>query len=135
VHDLGQLEVVPAFRIAGRIVLSDGKPIPARTRMFLGREKTQDSLETTLGPDGSFEFTGVPSESIDLGVRIKGYRCSKRNPSLDWLNGGIMGRVAGNVTDMTILLEPGEWQYNTGEQPPDGGDEQPRGQPLRGVKL
>lgn len=135
VHDLGQLEVVPAFRIAGRIVLSDGKPIPARTRMLLGREKTQDLLETTVGPDGSFEFAGVPAESVDLAIRISGYRCSKRNPSLDWLNGGIMGRVTGNVTDLTILLEPGEWQYNTGEQPPDGGDEQPRAQPLRGVKL
>jgi hypothetical protein len=135
VHDLGQLDVGPGFKVAGRIVLSDGKPVPAGTRLYLGREKTLDSLETTLGADGSFEFAGVPAESIDLSLRIKGYRSSKRNPSLDWLNGGIMGRVTGDVTDLTILLEPGEWRYNSNEQPPDGGDEQPRGMALRGVKL
>jgi hypothetical protein len=134
-HDLGRLEVGPAFKVAGRIMLSDGKPVPANTRMYLGRETTQDSVETTLAADGSFEFTGVPAESVGLAVRIQGYRCSKRNPGLDWLNGGIMGRVTGDITDMTILLEPGEWEFNSNEQPPDGGDQQPREKPLQGVKL
>jgi hypothetical protein len=135
IHDLGQLEAGPAFKITGRIVLSDHSRVPAGTRIYLGRDRTQDSMETTLSADGSFEFASVPAESVALSVRIKGYRFSKSNPGLDWLNGGIMGRVTGNITNLNILLEPGNWEFNSSERPPDGGEQQPREKPLRGVNV
>jgi len=135
VQDLGTLTVQPAYTIAGRVVLSDGKPMPTNIRMFLGREGAMDSQECKLDAGGRFEFKGVPAESISLGVRIKGYRLSKRNPSLDWLNGRILGRVTGDVNDFTVLLEPGDWQFNNADDRPDGDDAQPRNKPLRSVKL
>jgi hypothetical protein len=134
--DLGKLEAKPAHRLAGRVVLSDGTPVPPDTRLFLGREDAWDHTEATLGTDGRFEFQGVPPESVGLSVRIKGYKFSKRNPSLDWLNGGIVGRVTGDQSDLTLLMEPGEWRYNREEEDaPAGVDRQPQGQPLRGAKL
>ena len=132
---LGELAVTPGHRLAGRVVLSDGQPIPPETRMFLGREQAWDHTEVVLGADGRFEFTDVPAESVGLSVRIRGYQFSKRNPSLDWLNGGIVGRIAQDVTDLTLLMEPGEWRYDRGEDGPSGEDRQPREKPLRGVKL
>jgi hypothetical protein len=45
-----------------------------------------------------------------MSARIKGYRFSKQNPSLDWLNGGIVGQVTSDITDLTLLMEPGEWR-------------------------
>lgn len=135
VQDLGNLEVQPAYTIAGRVVLSDGKPVPANTRMFLGRQKAMDSLETKLAADGQFTFKGVPAESIDLAIRIKGYRVSKRNPSLDWLNGQILGRVTGNVSDFVILMEPGDWELNREDDRPGGDDDYPVNKPLRSLKL
>ena len=134
-QDLGKLEIQPAFTISGRVVLSDGQPVPADTRMFLGREKASDSLETKLDADGRFEFKGVPAESVAMNVRIKGYRLSKRNPSLDWLNGAILGRVTGDVRDFTILMEPGDWQYNREDEGPGGDDNYPINKPLRSLKL
>ena len=135
VQDLGTLILQPAFTIAGRVVLSDGKSVPADTRMFLGREGAMDSQECKLDADGRFVFKGVPAESVSLGVRIKGYRLSKRNPSLDWLNGRILGRVPGDVKDFTVLLEPGDWQFNNADDRPGGDDDQPVNKPLRSVKL
>jgi len=132
---LGTLAVQPAFRVAGRVVLSDGQPVPPNTRLFLGREQAWDHTEATLEADGRFEFTDVPPEEVGLSVRIKGYKFSKRNPSLDWLNGGLVGRVTGDVTDLTLLLEPGQWRYNGEEGEPPGGQSQPRDQPLRGAQL
>ncbi len=134
-QDLGRLEIQPAFTISGRVVLSDGQPVPADTRMFLAREKAMDSLETKLNADGAFEFRGVPAESVTMNVRIKDYRLSKRNPSLDWLNGAILGRVTGDIHDFTILMKPGDWQYNQTDDHPGGDDDYPVNKPLRSVKL
>ncbi len=132
--DLGALEVRPAHRVAGRVVLADGQPIPAQTRLFLGREQAWDHTEVTLDVQGGFEFRGVPPESVSLSVRVPGYKFSKRNASLDWLNGGLVGRVDGDIADLTLLLEPGEWRYNGDEGEPSSGESQPRDQPLRGVR-
>jgi protocatechuate 3,4-dioxygenase beta subunit len=135
--DLGKLMVQPAYTVVGRVVLSDGKNIPPKTRLFLGREKAWDHTEVMLDESGHFEFKGVPSEPIGLSVRIKGYKFSKKNPSLDWLNGGIVGTVTGDIKDLVILMEPGEWRYNARDQEdmPTGGDSQPYSRPLRGAGL
>lgn len=132
--DLGTLPLQPGHRVAGRVVLSDGKPIPPDTRLLLGREQAWDHTEARLGPDGRFAFTGVPEESVSISVRVKAYKFSKRNRSLDWLNGGMVGRVDGDTEDLLILLEPGQWRYNGEEGEPPNGDSQPRDKPLRGAE-
>jgi len=134
VQDLGELAVQPAFKVTGRIVLSDGKPIPPGTKLLLSREKAWDSTQVTLGTDGAFEFKGVPAESVSLSARIKGYKLSKSNPSLDWLNGQVLGRVTGNMTNLDFLMEPGAWQPNQEGDLPDGADAYPVDKPLRGIE-
>jgi hypothetical protein len=135
VQDLGQLVIQPAFSIAGQIVLSDGQPVPPGTRLFCGREAAMDSVETQLDAAGKFVIKGVPAESVSLSIRIKGYRLSKRNPSLDWLNGSILGRVDSDVKAFTILMEPGEWERNRDDDRPGGNDDYPVNKPLRCLKL
>jgi len=132
--DLGKLEVQPAYRVAGRLVLADGKPIPAQTRLSLGREDAWDHAEAVLDAEGHFEFRGVPAESVGLNVRVPGYKFSKLNASLDWLNGGLVGRVDGDILDLTLLLEPGVWRYNGDEGDAPNGDSYPQDKPLRGIE-
>jgi hypothetical protein len=67
-----------------------------------------------------------------MSLRVKGYKLSKKNPNLDWLNGGLIGQVATDISEMTILMEPGVWRYNEErESAPPGSDLQPRNLPLR----
>src|SRR5439155_27380591 len=115
--------------------LSDGKPIPAKTRLFLGREDAWDHTEAELDAEGRFEFRGVPAEAVGLSVRIAGYKFSKRNASPDWLNGGLVGRVDGDIVDLTLLMEPGQWRYNGDEGETPSGQSHPRDKPLRGANL
>lgn len=132
--DLGDLNVGPAYRLAGRIVLSDGKTVPSGPKLFLGREQAWDHAEVPLGPDGSFEFIGVPAGSVTLTARVKGYAFSKRNPSLDRLNQMITGRVDRDLVDLTLLMEPGEHDFSKRElDASEDGDSQPGNKPLRGV--
>ncbi len=134
--DLGEIEVKPAFRVAGRVVLSDGKPVPPDTRLSLGRQQAWDHAEVILDAEGHFSFEGVAAESINLNTRLKGYKFSQKNPSLDWLNGGLIGTVDKDISDLVILLEPGTWRLNHEvDDLPAGAEQQPRNEPLRGIKL
>jgi hypothetical protein len=133
--DLGTLKVQAGHRVTGRVILSDGKPVPSDTRIVLGREDAWDHREALLDSEGRFDFVGVPAESVGMSVRIKDYKLSKRNGSLDWYNGGMVGRVEADILDLTILMEPGEWRYNGDEGEPPSGENQPSDKPLRGAKL
>ena len=133
--DLGDLVLQPGYRVAGQILLTDGKPAPARTRLLLSRAGAWDHSEAVLDADGRFEFQTVPAESVSLSARLNGYKFSQRNPSLDWLNGGIVGKVDRDITNLTLLLEPGEFRYTPSSADlPEGADRQPRDKPLRSAK-
>jgi hypothetical protein len=139
IQNLGDLVVQPGFQVSGRVVLSNGKPIPPGTKLLLGREKAWDHAEAVLDDTGRFAFRGVPRGPVGLNVNVRGYKCSRQNPNLDWLNGGIVGTVDRDIAALTILLEPGQWRFNgeearsLGVELPSGQSEQPYGEPLRGA--
>ena len=89
--DAGDLSVGPAHRLAGRVVLADGAPVPENTRLLVSREKAWDSMQVTLDKDGGFDTGGIPAETVSLSVRLKGYRVSSQNKSLDPMNLRILG--------------------------------------------
>lgn len=135
VTDVGELTVGPANRLKGRVVLADGGVIPPQTRLLLSREDAWDSVQLTLAADGSFNMTGLPSETVSLSLRLPGYKISAKNASLDTLNTfQLTGRVEGDITNLVLLLEKGE------EIPPDYNsmvDESqlPRNRPLHGAEV
>lgn len=130
---IGNLVVQPAFRIAGRLIQPNGAPLPAGTRIMLGREQAWDQLPNVdVAADGRFVFEGVPMESVAISPRLKGYRLSRLNPSLDRLNGlSIVGRVSAPIEDLVIVVEPGEFQRDDRDQ---GFDAQPIDKPLRSYR-
>ena len=58
--NVGDLKVGPAFHIAGRIALSDGKPLPAHTRVLFSREDAWDSQTVQADADGKFTVDSIP---------------------------------------------------------------------------
>ena len=108
VTDIGDLVVGPAHRLAGRVVLADGAEIPTKTRLLVSRENAWDNMQVTLPPDGHFDVSGVPAETMGLSVRLSGYRVSAKNASLDRMNPfQLIGRMNGDVTNLVFLMEKG----------------------------
>lgn len=132
--EVGDLAVVPAQRLAGQVVLADGKPVPANTRLLVDREGAWDSMQIILDKDGRFSTTGIPKETMSLSVNVPGYRVSARNQSLDtWNPYQLAGRVEGDVTNLVFLLEKGK-ELRT---PLDANLPEatlPRNRPLRGAE-
>jgi hypothetical protein len=132
--DLGDLKLQPGHSIRGKAILSDGKEVPAKTRIYLSTDDAGDSQDHGIRPDGSFTFTGVPAGRVDISLRIRGYHVSSKNPNKDWLNDGrLLGKVERDIKDFIILFEPGDSRGR--ELGPRNGEEQPRDKPLQGAKL
>ena len=133
--NLGDIEAKPAHRIVGHIVLSDGKPVPPGTRIRISREEAWDNVVVQIDRDGAFDVSGIPEEQISIGLSIDGYRFSEKNPSLDSNHRGLMGRVVGDISDLTILLEPGKPVAYEGIERLSYEEQKKRSaMPLRGVQ-
>jgi protocatechuate 3,4-dioxygenase beta subunit len=108
---LGDLAVEPAYRITGRLVLSDGKPLPPHTRINIGRENAWDSQIIEVDPSGAFTAPGIPPELVTLHARADGYRMSNKNRSFEPLNAAYLtGLVQKDIDGLLVLLEPGSNQ-------------------------
>lgn len=128
--DVGDVKLQPGFTLKGQVRLSDGKPVPAKTHVSLGRANAWDSRELTVDKQGRFEFDGVPPETVNISTRIKGYRFSMRNAGLDTLNPyWLTGLVQTNKTDLIIDMEPGPRRESSGDGYMDLSQ-----QPLRGAE-
>jgi hypothetical protein len=111
--DAGEVVVTRGHAVRGVVHLSDGKPVPANTRVLLSRGEAWDDRSTTAAADGSFTIHGVPAnERVSLRVHVHGYRMSATNASLDLSNrASIEGKVDGDIEGLVVLLEPGKVDY------------------------
>ena len=93
--DLGDLSLQPSFDLRGRIRLSDKKPIPANAQVVL---MGVDRVPVSVEGDGSFEFRGVPPETVQLIFRVPGYQFTPQDSRM----------IAGSSTN--IAVGPGMWR-------------------------
>jgi protocatechuate 3,4-dioxygenase beta subunit len=132
-RDLGDLPLTRGLRVHGRVILSDGNPIPPGTELYFGREAAWDGRSIRLPPRGDFDAITVPGESVSLSVSIPGYRLSTKNKSLDLLNGGNLVGTVDHDTAINILLEPGQFQRPDFSKVRIKPDMQPMHKPLEGI--
>jgi hypothetical protein len=135
--DCGDLTVGGSYSLGGRVILSDGKPVPPNTRLMVDRESGWDSQMTVLDANGRFSISGLPAEEITVAVQIKGYHLSTSNRSLDPLNLTFLrGRIDRDRGDLTILLEPGRVNMADRNRLRDAGRDQRtvRESPIEGVR-
>lgn len=136
VTDIGDLTIGPGLRLAGQVVLSDGANVPDKTRVTVGFDDAWDAQYAEVDGEGRFEIKGIPPKaSLSVSTRVKEYRFSGRNASLDpWNPFSLVGRLDVDKTDLVILLEPGSnLQPNRARSV--SPDDHPRGRPLRGAEV
>ncbi len=75
--NIGDIELAPAHKLSGKVVLTDGKPIPTGMRLGLGAGRATDSQMALLPVDGHFEFTGLGSDVYSLSPAVKGYELAE----------------------------------------------------------
>jgi hypothetical protein len=104
--DVGDIHLEPGYTIRGRVVVSDGKPLPEDGRKveFGARGDLQ---RADIADDGTFVLENVPADEVSMSVQMPGYHISRWNPNRDQNNSGLQGAVRGDIDDYVVLLEPG----------------------------
>jgi hypothetical protein len=129
---LGDLLLEPPQRMPGRVVLSDGQPLPAGTRLLISREDAWDSQLLTLPPDGRFEARGLPKEKVSLSISVPKYRLATETAHYEELNHDIQLDLAGLPPgELTILLDPEDKPLARRQ----GRALMPSGQPAAGAEI
>ncbi len=122
--DVGDLTVGPGRTVSGRVVLADGKPLPANVEVQAGAGNADGHVRAKPDRSGRFTLAGLPEGLVwvvayfpdDMFFAPAGYRLSGKNKCVDPLNPYLlMGRVDRDIADLTILFEPGN-------QPPPSVD-------------
>jgi hypothetical protein len=105
--ELGPLPLEPAHRLAGRVILTDGRAIPEGTQLLISREYAWDSARVVLDPDGGFALPGVPTEPLEIHTRIPGYRLATHRMRYQQIRSGTFALyVDRDRADLEIFLEP-----------------------------
>jgi hypothetical protein len=113
---MGDLQLQPGVTVSGKVITSDGRQVPKKSRVNLARENSVDNQIVEIADDGTFTINDVPQDVC--GINLIGppddamllhnnYHLSDRNVSLQpQRRGSLVGQIKGD-TQLTILIEPG----------------------------
>jgi hypothetical protein len=117
--ELGDFNLRVGAKLAGRVVVADGKALPENCVVAAGRPGAGGWVYSRLDKNGRFEIKGLPPGNIAAHLELAfsanppgypipppGYRLSAQNTCLD-PNGDseLVGRLDHDKSDLTILLE------------------------------
>ena len=97
--DVGVIAAKPAYRLQGRILLSDGAAIPTGMRVSLFSDHIPDRQSFLLPPDVSFEFKGLAKGVYTLSPAVKSYQQQDLERQLELV-------IDGDRKDFNITLYP-----------------------------
>jgi hypothetical protein len=92
--DVGTIRLRHANALRGKVVLSDGKPIPPDMHVTLSSDAAFDSQIVPLAKDGSFEFLGLSKAVYSIAPGVRGYKPT----------GDFYGEVLVNQEDKNIVI-------------------------------
>ena len=104
-NDTGDLNLQSVSKVAGRIRLSDGQPIPANSHYSLSDAAMGNSPQSSLGSDGAFHFAAVPGDKVSIFLRVAGYELTPHDSMLK--SGPVTNiTVVPNMTNLVIEMKP-----------------------------
>jgi hypothetical protein len=104
-----ELEVVPCYRISGRVTMADGKGVPEHLKLYIDRKEAWDYQAVEVDGNGRFSLTGVPGEQVCLAIVNTKYHFAPENKSVDPFDPSqLWGTVRGDVKDLCIRVAQGE---------------------------
>jgi hypothetical protein len=108
-RDLGDLQVIEAMRLAGRVEVPAGRPLPPDARIVLGRDPAWDLIAVPVAADGRFVIDGLPPETYKVRVAAKGFDLDGTRMPYQMLRDQAFGlRLRESVEDLLIPLVRGE---------------------------
>lgn len=108
-RDLGELPLISARRLAGRVDMGPGRKLPRDTRVLVHRNPAWDSVVVRLDEEGRFAVEGLPPEVYEVRVHADGYRIDPTRLLYQMVGDHEFGlRLRESVEDLHIPLVPAD---------------------------
>jgi hypothetical protein len=108
-RDLGDLQAVPAMRIAGRVDLPKGEKLPRNAKIVLGRDPAWDLIAIPVSNEGAFVIDGLPPETYELQIAAKGIQFDAARVPYQMLGRESFGlRLRESIENLSIPLARAE---------------------------
>jgi protocatechuate 3,4-dioxygenase beta subunit len=113
--DMGDIEVAPGLRLAGKVQTRNGEPLPKWLKVRVGHDSAWDSQSAAVGDAGEFTLDGISKGRIEVSLNSRDWRLSGVNRSLDlWNPGGMTGLLEEDKTDLLLVIEKGQVRFSGG---------------------
>ncbi len=76
--NVGTIELKAAYALRGKVVLTDGKPLPPDMHVTVSADEAWDSQTVTIDADGKFEVRGLPAGVFSINAGVRGYHAPER---------------------------------------------------------
>jgi hypothetical protein len=112
-NDLGDIEVKPGLRLAGRVVTRDGSSLPKGTKIRVSSEQAWDSETASVDKEGHFALNNLYPGQLTVGLENRDWHLTAVNRSLDVHNPfRLTGLLETNKDDLVVVIQKGQSQYN-----------------------
>jgi uncharacterized GH25 family protein/protocatechuate 3,4-dioxygenase beta subunit len=135
--DMGDRDVVTGLRLAGKVQTRHGEPVPKGLKVRVGYDSAWDSQSAAVDAAGGFTVDGLSKGQIEVSLDQRNWRLAGVNRSLAiWNSWQLTGLLEEDKTDLLLVIEKGETQYNSGS----AGDGQlpqqdwPQSRPIAGAE-
>lgn len=105
-RDIGVVETVTGFDLTGKLVMTDGTPLPDGIKVLLGRDPAWDLVQTSVGDDGKFAFHNLPTETYHVTVIAKGLMVDATRVKRQTTSANAIGVRLKESTNVLIPLQP-----------------------------
>jgi hypothetical protein len=97
--DVGDIQLSSGYRLQGKVILSDSKPMPDGMRVIITSNRTWDSQIALLDKDGRFMFVGLPKGEYLISPAVRGYSVTGEKRE-------IQVSVERDMNDLALSLSP-----------------------------
>lgn len=104
-RDLGLFVLKPTCRLAGRVIMQDGGPVPPELRLFASLDFGRGHWQAAVRPDGAFEFPALPQDQIQLAIGREICRFVPGKQQIQQTDGRwLTTRIDGDREDLELVL-------------------------------
>jgi hypothetical protein len=97
--NVGDIQIKRGYRVQGKVVLSDGKPVPEAMRLIIYSEHNRDNAIAPVSAGGRFEVAGLAPGKYSLFPSLRGYKLRGDSPQVEM-------SIDGDVDNLIITLDP-----------------------------
>jgi uncharacterized GH25 family protein len=96
--NVGDIQIKRGYRVQGKVVLSDGKPVPEAMRLIIYSEHNRDNAIAPVSAEGRFEVVGLAPGKYSLFPSLRGYKLRGGGPQVEM-------SIDGDVDNFIITLD------------------------------